>query len=60
MKNVITIIQIVLSISLVFLVLIQPKGNKSFTRRGLEKLLYKLTYVVSALFLANAILMLLV
>lgn len=60
MKNVLTILQIVLSVLLVFLIMVQPRGNKSFTRRGLEKLLYKLTYIVATLFLVNAVLMLVI
>lgn len=58
MKNTITIIQIILSVALIVLVMIQPKGNKSFTRRGVERLIYRLTYIVSALFLLSAIVML--
>ncbi len=59
MKNVILVIQIVISIALVILILIQTKSSglgrgfgagSSFSRRGLEKLLYKLTFVFAGLF----------
>lgn len=60
------IIQIVLSVLLIGLVLLQAKGTglgSSFgqsisfysTRRGVEKLLFKLTIVVASLFLISAL-----
>ena len=67
MKNIINIIHIILSIILIILVLIQSKGtgfgksnksNVSFTRRGLEKLIFKITFVVSGLFILISILQL--
>lgn len=64
MKQTLTIIQIILSISLIALILVQARGtgfgrgNSSFTRRGLEKLIYKMTFFVAALFLLNAVLLL--
>ncbi len=60
MKNVILSIQIIISIVLVILILIQSKGSglgrsfgagSSFSRRGFEKLLYKLTFVTAGLFI---------
>ena len=71
MKQVLTIVQIVVSIALIVLILIQAKGTglgrtfgggngASFTRRGLEKLLFRLTFVVVALFLAISIVQLVI
>jgi preprotein translocase subunit SecG len=61
MKEFLIVIQILASIALVILILMQAKGTgfgrswgsggSSFTRRGLEKLVFKLTFVVSAIFL---------
>ncbi|MCX6706045.1 MAG: preprotein translocase subunit SecG [Candidatus Woesebacteria bacterium] len=60
MKNIILAVQIVTSIVLVILILIQSKGSglgrsfgggSSFSRRGFEKLLYKLTFVTAGLFI---------
>ncbi len=60
MKNVILSVQILTSIVLVILILIQSKGSglgrsfgagSSFSRRGFEKLLYKLTFVTAGLFI---------
>ena len=59
MKEVITILQIITGIVLVLFFLVQVKctgfgrvwgGTPSFTRRGLEKLVFKLTFVVAAIF----------
>jgi protein translocase SecG subunit len=65
MKEVLTIIQIVSSIVFIALVLVQARGTglgrgsaASFTRRGLEKLLFKLTFVFAAVFLIVSILQL--
>lgn len=68
MKQVLTIVQIVVSIALIGLVLIQARGTgfgrssgiggASFTRRGLEKLVFRLTFVVVFLFIAISILQL--
>lgn len=71
MTQVITIIQIVISIALIFLILIQAKGTglgrtfgsgggTSFSRRGLEKLIFKLTFILVGLFLAISILQLVI
>lgn len=60
MKNLILSAQIVVSVVLVILILIQSKGSglgrsfgggSSFSRRGFEKLLYKLTFVTAGLFI---------
>jgi protein translocase SecG subunit len=61
MKTFLIAIQIITSIVLVVLILMQAKGTgfgrswgsggSSFTRRGLEKMVFKLTFIVSAVFL---------
>lgn len=60
MKNIILSVQIIISIVLVILILIQSKGSglgrsfgagSSFSRRGVEKLLYKLTFITAGLFI---------
>ncbi len=64
MKNIILVIQIIISIFLVVLILIQSKGSglgrsfgggTSFSRRGIEKLLYKLTFITAGLFVLISI-----
>lgn len=59
--------QILLATTLTVLILIQTQGTgfgrswggaSSFTRRGLEKIVYRFTFVVSALFLLVSILQL--
>jgi preprotein translocase subunit SecG len=60
--------QIVLSILVVLLILIQNKGTgfgrawggggSSFTRRGLEKVVFRATFVISALFIIVSLLQL--
>lgn len=66
MRNVLLILQIIVSVALVFLITIQAKGSglgssfgggsqSSFSRRGLEKLLYKITFITSALFVIISI-----
>lgn len=62
MKDVITVLQLVVSLLLAICILVQVKGNgfgrvwgsgaQSFTRRGLEALVFKFTFVLSFLFLA--------
>lgn len=70
MKQVLTIVQIVTSLVLIGLILIQARGTglgrtfgggggTSFTRRGLEKLIFKLTFVFVFIFIAVSILQLL-
>lgn len=59
MKNVIQVVQAVTALLLIIFVLLQVRGtgfgrstsSSSFTRRGVEKLVFKLTFVVTALFL---------
>ena len=62
MKNTLLIIQIIISILLIIVVLLQPKGeglSQTFggagelykTRRGMEKLLFKLTIVLIVIFI---------
>ncbi len=69
MKEIISIIQIVISLFLIGLILIQAKGTglgrtsgigsgTSFTRRGLEKLIFRLTFVLAAAFLILSIVLL--
>lgn len=68
MKQALTIIQIVVSIILIGLILVQARGTgfgrssgiggASFTRRGLEKLIFRLTFVVVFLFIVLSILQL--
>ncbi|OGM20113.1 preprotein translocase subunit SecG [Candidatus Woesebacteria bacterium RIFCSPHIGHO2_01_FULL_38_9] len=58
-------LQILLSVSIVAFILMQPRGtgfarslggSASFTRRGLEKFVFRLTFVASGLFLVVSIL----
>jgi protein translocase SecG subunit len=69
MRQTVGIIQIFISILLIGLILIQAKGTglgrttgmgstTSFTRRGLEKLIFRMTFVVAAAFLVGAIVLL--
>ncbi len=59
MQQVVQIIQSISAILLIIFVLLQVRGtgfsrssnSSSFTRRGVEKLVFKLTFVVAALFL---------
>lgn len=59
MKNIIQIIQAITALLLIIFVLLQVRGtgfgrgasSSSFTRRGVEKLVFKLTFVVTAIFL---------
>jgi len=64
MREVITVLQIVTGIILVLFILVQVKGTgfgrvwggtPSFTRRGLEKLVFKLTFIVSGIFVVLSI-----
>lgn len=67
MKDALLVIQIISSIFLVILVLIQARGtgfgrtsgfsqSSSFSRRGLEKLIFRLTFVTAAVFIIVSIL----
>lgn len=71
MKNIIVIIQILLSIFLILVILLQSRGSglsSSFggggefyrSRRGLEKILLKFTVIVAILFFASSIVNLLI
>jgi preprotein translocase subunit SecG len=71
MKEILSVVQIVISLLLIVLILVQARGTgfgrssgmgggASFTRRGLENLIFKSTFVLVALFLAVSILQLLV
>ena len=71
MKNILTIAQIIISVSLIVLILMQARGTglgrtfgggsgASFSRRGLEKLLFRLTFIVVGLFLIISILLLVI
>lgn len=59
MKNIIQIVQAVTALLLIIFVLLQVRGtgfgrssnSSSFTRRGVEKLVFKGTFVVTAIFL---------
>ncbi len=66
MQNFMLVAQIILAIFMIVLVLVQTKGTgfgrswgggaSSFTRRGLEKVVYRFTYLVSALFILVSVL----
>jgi protein translocase SecG subunit len=69
-KQILTIIQIIVSVGLICLILIQARGtgfarsgsfggSTSFSRRGLEKLVFRLTFVLAFLFIAISIVQLL-
>lgn len=67
MKNALLIAQITVACSLAILILIQSRGRglgrafggggggTSFSRRGLERLLYKLTFVFAGLFIVISV-----
>lgn len=64
MKNLILVLQIVTSALLIGAILIQSKGKGlgrvwgsgvSFARRGVEKLIFRVTFVLAALFVILAI-----
>lgn len=59
MTNTLIILQIVISVVLIGFILVQNKGTgfgrvwggtSSFTRRGLEKIIFRLTFVLTGLF----------
>lgn len=68
MRNTFLIIQTITAILLVVAILIQTRGtgfgrswgggSASFTRRGLEKLIFKLTFVLAGIFILVSILQL--
>jgi len=65
MKVLLLVIQSILSLSLALVILIQAKGTglgrawggtgTSFSRRGLEKVVFRATFVLSALFILISI-----
>ena len=71
MKTVLLIIQVISSVLLVILIMMQNKegglsammgGGESFhaTRRGAEKVIFNITIIVAILFVANALLFVLI
>lgn len=67
MDNLLIILQIILSIILIVFILVQNKGtgfgrvwggSPSFTRRGLEKIIFKLTFVFTGLFVILSLIIL--
>ena len=68
--NLILVIQIIISLLLVSVIVVQVKGTgfgrvwggmgTSFARRGLERIVFKLTFVLSFLFMGISLLALLV
>ncbi len=71
MKQVLTVVQIIISVSLILVIMIQARGTglgrtfgggggTSFSRRGLEKLIFRLTFVLVILFLAISVLQLVI
>jgi len=71
MKYTLVIVQIIVSLVLIILIMIQARGTglgrtfgggggTSFSRRGLEKLLFKLTFIFVGLFLIISILQLVI
>jgi len=71
MKVIILILQIITAFLLTALILVQSKGTglskswgggtlKSFTRRGLEKLIFKSTFIILFLFLLISFLQLII
>jgi protein translocase SecG subunit len=71
MKQIFTIAQMVTSLILIGLILIQARGtgfgrsggfggNTSFSRRGLEKLIFRLTFIMALVFIILSILQLVI
>ena len=69
MKNFVIIVQIISSAVLIIFVLIQSRGtgfgrswggSSSFTRRGVEKMMYQATFIVAALFIVFSLLQLVI
>lgn len=68
MTNIFIILQITTAILLIVLIIMQPRGKgfsrsfgspgTSFTRRGLEKVIFRTTFVVSGIFILASILQL--
>jgi protein translocase SecG subunit len=66
-KEILLGIQIVVSVILIFLVMLQSKGSglsrsvgfintNSFARRGLEKTIFRLSFILTAVFIISSIL----
>jgi protein translocase SecG subunit len=62
MEQLFLIIQLITATALIFLILVQSKGSglgrawgggggTSFTRRGLEKIMFKSTFAIAAIFI---------
>ncbi len=70
MRDVILILQVILGIVLTVVILVQVKGtgfgrvwgasSTSFTRRGLEKLVFKATFVLTFVFILISVLLLII
>lgn len=69
MREVLTLVQIAVGALLGVLILVQVKGtgfgrvwggSQSFTRRGLEKLVFRLTFVVSGIFILLSVISLII
>jgi protein translocase SecG subunit len=69
LKTAALVAQVIISALLIILILLQAKGtgfgrvwgsSSSFSRRGLEKLVFRFTFVVVAVFVAIALLQFLV
>lgn len=63
-KNILLLLQIIISVVLILFILVQNKGTgfgrvwgstSSFTKRGLEKVIFKLTFVLTAIFVLLSI-----
>ncbi len=67
MQQVVQVIQAISAVLLIIFVLLQVRGtgfsrsssSSSFTRRGVEKLVFKLTFVVASVFLLMSVISLL-
>jgi protein translocase SecG subunit len=68
MKDIVLIGQIIISLVLIILILLQARGTgfgrsgtqASFSRRGLEKIVFKLTFILVGVFIAISILQLII
>lgn len=69
-KTILLVIEIILAVLFTILILIQPKSSggltkswgsaTSFTRRGLEQVIFKMTFVIAGLFIISSIIQLVV
>jgi len=71
MKQFLTIAQMIVSVGLIGLILIQARGtgfgrsggfggSTSFSRRGLEKLIFRMTFVFALIFIVISVLQLVI